>query len=275
MEFIYPDIPLHTSGTYKIVFDDKWFYVGSSRNLRSRFATWRTILREPKGLKNKNIKTILPSISIVRFEIVRQYASRRHIRDAENRLLKKYWDDEQLLNRCPDAYSPKNMRRYFGQKPKPVHRPLETLRQKVAQFDSEGELIAIHKSINDAARHIGVQARRIDEVFKGKKKKVKGFVLKRVSTDGTFIENIIPPKKVRKKQELKPWRKFYQIDMNGTTIAEFVNLSVAAKAVGGSGRNIIRVLRGDPNYKTVKGFFFKFADALPSPCLNGEGAAKN
>ena len=57
MEFILPTLKRneHPSGIYKLVFDDLYFYIGSSTKLKNRATTWRVLLNGKTRIKNKNI----------------------------------------------------------------------------------------------------------------------------------------------------------------------------------------------------------------------------
>lgn len=192
MEFIIPpfDRKQNPAGIYKITFNDNWFYIGSSKKLRSRFRTWKVVLTKRQFLKNINIKQILDGVALVKFEIIRVYADEKLIRKAETALLKKNWENPLLLNRCPDGSTNTGMRPYNGQvrvKDKP-RLPVGFNRKKIAQFDLQGNLIKIHDSIKAASVYSGVKDDLIRKVFNGRAVSPRKFIFKGVNEDGSFIE---------------------------------------------------------------------------------------
>lgn len=246
------------AGTYKIWFNEKWFYIGSSKKLRSRFRTWRSMMNKPQYLKNKNIYHLLSEITTVRFEILHVYSNDKLLKKAETKLLKKSWNDPLLLNRCPDASTPKNIRPYNGQvvKPKRARRPKDSFKKKVAVFDLNWNYIETAESLNAAARSLGVQHRRISEMLKGKKTSVKGKRFKLVASDGSFID---PIPKIKKKPKVRGNIKpVAQCDLSGNLIAVHVSTGEAAKALNINRRNIQHVIKGDKRLKTYKGFIWRY-----------------
>ncbi len=145
------------SGIYKVIFDDKHFYIGSSIKLKSRMSAWRARLFNTKFLKSKNISLILPSTSVVKFEIVEIInCNESLLREKETILISDNWDNPLFLNRCPDSNSPKNMRPYIGYtrpikkvKPKSDYIPLS---KPVALFNNDGNLIKVfHQKHNSVS----------------------------------------------------------------------------------------------------------------------------
>lgn len=57
------------AGVYKMIINDEFFYVGSSKNVRQRMWGWRFRISSGKP-KNTNIKKMLPVIKTVQFEII-------------------------------------------------------------------------------------------------------------------------------------------------------------------------------------------------------------
>src|SRR5690349_14697135 len=89
------------SGVYRLWFDEKWYYIGSTNNLRRRLLSWKFALLNNVP-KNKNIKFILSEITNIRVEIVENCDNYREI---EDKLIKESIDELLCLNRCPDATS--------------------------------------------------------------------------------------------------------------------------------------------------------------------------
>jgi len=259
MEFIIPEFNRKESiiGIYKIWFDDKWFYVGSSRNLRSRFSTWKAGLTSG-NFKSINIRKILPEISIIRIELLQTYKSASWLRRNETKEINKHWGNPLFLNRCPDANSPKGMKPYFGyiKPPKP---PLKGIPEymkpiRVALFKKNGEFIKIFNSRNQLYLATKIKTSTITLIMEGKRGQPRNYILKQVSDDGTFLEPI--------KYTNTKCRKIIQLDSRGNTISVYSSISDAARSLGGINMykgNLMRVLSGAYGYKTVKGFVFKYA----------------
>jgi hypothetical protein len=195
----------HNSGVYKIIINDKWYYIGSSVNLRNRLASWKHTLQGGSEAKNRSIKYILPEVRVVRFEILKYTKLGEDHRAIEDLYIKKHYEDQMCLNLCASAYS--SLRKGYnkiplGTIPKPPKKKGQpTPNKKVAQFDLGGNLIKIHKSIGEASRITGIKTTTIRKTFNGRQVKPRGFIFKGVNDDGSFIEpNIISklrPKDVR------------------------------------------------------------------------------
>lgn len=265
MEIIIPEFQkkFHPAGTYKITFDDKWFYIGSSKNLRNRFGKWKFTLKTGEGLKQKNIKIILSKVSQIRFEILKIYVDISLIRNAENRLLKKYWPNKFLLNRCPDANSPKNLRPYNGYvRPIKINKTnLNDLRsKKVALYNVDFKLIEIYPSLGSISRRLNCKPEDITKYMKGKRGIVKGFNFKFVSASGEFIDPIKFIKKKRPLDIISPTaRKINRINDKGEIITTYKSIKFAALDMKCSKTAIGNVLSNRCGAKKVKGFYFKYA----------------
>jgi len=100
MEIIIPKIGRleNPAGVYKIVFDGKYFYLGSSVNLKSRFFKWKHDLLHGVP-KNKRIRELLPSVSKISVEIV-EIVYGDLLREREDFYIKFNWGNSMLLNRA-------------------------------------------------------------------------------------------------------------------------------------------------------------------------------
>lgn len=259
MEFIIPEFNRkeRPMGIYMIWFDDKWFYIGSSKNIRSRFSSWKTMLTKPEFLKNKNIKIILPCILSVRFEIIETYKSASWLRRNETKEINKHWDNANLLNRCPDANTPKGMKPYFGYiKPVKILKgiPEHMKPTKIAVFNNNWELIKICNSKSEVERDFNFNMSDIKRVLSGERGQPRNIKLMQVSDDGSFIKPL--------KYTNPNSRKIVQLDSNGNTVFVYNSISDAARSLGGIDMykgNLTRVLTGKYGYKTLKGYIWKYA----------------
>ncbi len=270
MEFIFPAIGRKVSpgGIYRMQFDDGNFYIGSSKDLKTRLRAWRNMIKLRKYLKNINIKNVIDRVSVVSFSIIEFHTNTQEMIERETELLKTHWENPLLLNRCADADYKKGtlgMRPYRGyikrkyiQKYKPRTGP-KSLPQKIARFDLEWNLLEIHPSKHNVRKRFhSCRHNAINQFLKGLKGQVGGFKFKLVSESGEFIEPIINIKKSKKDNPTVP--KFYQLDFENNIVGEFFNITVAARAVKGNRTHVTEVLNEVKYNKTVKGFVFMFAD---------------
>lgn len=266
MEFIIPEFKRKENpiGLYKIWFNDKWFYIGSSKKLRSRFSNWVSMVNNPKFLRNKNIKIILPDISVVRFEIIKTYSSASWLRRNETKEISINWDNPMFLNRCPDANTPKGMKPYFGYIKPPLWKPpLKGIPEymkpvKVAVFSNNGDLIKICNSKSEVWRDFNFPMQLIKPILLGKRGQPQKYKFKEVLSDGSFKE----PPVYKPNRCIPPGKPFIQMQPSGEFIALHTSLKTAAKKLGCSPQLIQRYLKGRGRCNTPKGFIFKYADAV-------------
>jgi len=110
-------------GVYKLIFDEKYFYIGSSTDLKKRMDRWESILRSG-FYKNQNIKKILPLTCVVEFEIIELVNYPLLAMATENIYLKQEWNNPLLLNQCPDAFGTKGrVYKKTNKKPQPLVKP--------------------------------------------------------------------------------------------------------------------------------------------------------
>jgi hypothetical protein len=269
MELIIPEVP-NKPAVYKLTFDAHWFYIGSSENVRRRFVRWKCTLKLGKHFKSINIKQILPTTNVIEFSIVEFATDKATVRDRENYYLSLY-DGDMLLNRCPDAYTPKGMRPYFGyvKKKKQPRGGAVSPHKPIAQFDKSGKAIAVFQSILAASRALKIKDSAIRHILKGQSGTAKKSTFKLILPDGSYID---PPKFIRKPTSkavidnlkgkyvggLSPRaKKVSMYSLDGKFIKTFDAVRDAARAVGVNSQNIQSVLRGDR--PTSKGYIWKYA----------------
>lgn len=168
MEFIKQKLPIHEfpSGVYKITFNDKWFYIGSTQNIKIRLVRWKNVINKPQHFACERIKEILTLVTKVEFKVLKicnDYTNQESLLIDENK------GNEFLLNnRTP-----------FGGN------------RRVAKFDKSNKLLCIYNSIELAAKDIGCGKASITDDLKGRRVNVKGFTFKLVANDGSFINHPI------------------------------------------------------------------------------------
>lgn len=202
MEFIKPKFGVHDkpAGVYKITFDDTWFYIGSSTNLKNRIRKWIFSLSTGKDFKSKNIKHILPGISVIKFEVIKIYATTSLIRSSETKHITKHWNNPLFLNRCPNAEKNTGLRPdYLGKIVKEKSPKIDTSK-KVAVFNLQDQLIKVCKSYGECSRDFKIDHENIWRILSGVRgQPVKlNCKLKIVNIDGTFSE---PPTFLRKNKK--------------------------------------------------------------------------
>lgn len=261
MEFIVPKFEYGKKkiGVYRIWLNEQWLYIGSSKNLRSRFNCWKSKFKTGRLDKHVNIKQILPLVETVRFEILKEYNHPSYLRRKETEYLKEYWDNPLLLNRCPDGSTNKNPRPYNGYvKPVKIKKPFpERMKpKKVAVFTNDGSLIKICNSTGEFEREFKMKREAIHKILSGKRGQPRAFKIKGVDDFGNCIE----PKPFVNVQH----KRVIQMDKNGMVIAEYNSISEAARYLGDTGNrthlsNLQKVLHGQYGYKTVRGYIWKYA----------------
>lgn len=265
MEIILPpkeDIGKHPA-VYMILFDEKWFYIGSSGNIKARINKWKHVLQTGNHFKSINIKKILPFVSSIKIIIIKKYKTKRHTLYKETELIQKNWDNPLLLNRCPFSDTPKNIRPYFGYEkpnPKPAKGTPDWMKpKKIALFTPDWELINVFESISAFCRYSKLKSSTVNSILNGKRGQPKKYKIKAVALDGSFVEPIIftPKKDYRHNPNTK--KPVIQLDKQGNIIAVHSFYKDAARAVGVSDKYIHMLLKNTGRGKFAKGYAFKYA----------------
>jgi len=137
------------AGVYIIRFDNDYFYIGSSCEVKKRMRRWVFSLTNTSYLKNKDIALVIKTVSVVKFDILHKVDSKETAMKIETDILSEHWGNPFLLNRCPTAYSPKGIRPYIGYK-KVVKKKSDYVQycKRIAEFSTNGIFIKIHKSVS-------------------------------------------------------------------------------------------------------------------------------
>ena len=173
MEIIRPTLSpkIRVCGVYKITFNNNWFYIGSSANLKHRFESWVCRFNKPSSLKNKNIKHIFPSLFKVEFEIIEQCVNDIDFtRGRETFYINENWENELLLNLCKDGFSHNGIRQphLLPQKPK-RDKGVSPPPKKVCVFDLDGNLIKTCESYGKCSREFNIKNGDISRILSGKR----------------------------------------------------------------------------------------------------------
>ncbi len=93
-------------GVYRIVFNDTWFYIGSSVDLYRRQGNWLQVFRSAYWLCGGNSKMlkIRPLVTVIRFDYIEKTTIDVNEKEIETQYLQQYSGNEFLLNRDLVAY---------------------------------------------------------------------------------------------------------------------------------------------------------------------------
>jgi hypothetical protein len=154
---------------YRLVFDTGYFYIGSSKKVKTRFTTWRTTLKR-MAFNNKSMLKKLPSFSAVFMEII-EYTTVNERRVRETYHLEKEINHPLCLNKHRTALGDGSTKKLVNQErhkrtyiPHPrvlkeklpkVYKPLQN--KAVIKYDAIGNEICRFVSISDAAKDAGVR----------------------------------------------------------------------------------------------------------------------
>lgn len=124
------------------------------------------------------------------------------------------------------------------------------------QYDLQGNLINIWKSLSRAAEAINGSRMSLTQCILGKQRKYKGFIWSRTTID---------------KDEFKTWlikkssKPVVQFDLQENVIKEFGSAVEASRCMNCTTGLITMACRG--NIKTAKGFIWKYKENLSENCL--------
>lgn len=241
-------------GVYKVTINDKWFYIGSSIDLKRRLSCWKHILKHGKYLsKNGNLKFIHSDIATVKFEVLEYVTPDVNPKTVENRYIKKEFDNEFCLNISDNAFFSTKNKKPYGYIPKPQKVKNAPTPPKPMGYFKNGILIQVFNSVSEASRKTGCNDTSISQIATGKQGPYKKcYIFKYQNKDGSFVE---PPLFINTSE-----RPIKQYDINGNFIKEYKSIASAAIELKCQRNNLMKVLQGHYGYKTCKGFVFKYSD---------------
>lgn len=217
------------SAVYKITFNTGHFYIGCSKNLRSRASSWESIIVEKRAtnITNTNIIEQTKLATSATLDII-ELCSIKDLNDREAFYLHKFKDDIMMISN-----------EYCSWKP-------------ILQYKIDGMFIKKHVSISAAARYINTRVGKIQDVINGRRNSYKGM---------KFFYELDYQKPIRKDFRFKRVRKMGRnvlvCDLDGNIIQSCKKIKDAAEYVNGNTSMIARTIAGIQ--KTHKGFIFKYA----------------
>lgn len=225
------------SGVYKITFSDGFFYIGSSKNLRNRASEWGALFKSDKRLINSEIGSRMMNKIVenknATFDII-ELCSVNDIRDKEAFYLFENMGNSMMLSAVDvGAWRP------------------------VLQYNEKnGKFIKKHVSISAAARYVGSNISKIQNVLNGVRKSHKGMKFIYETEYSNLRSYVLKKRNDYNKVERKAGRSIIVFDSNMVEVNRFKKIIDAAKSVSCSPRNVTRVLSG--HQKTAGGFIFKY-----------------
>jgi predicted GIY-YIG superfamily endonuclease len=226
MEYIKPKLPIHEfpCGVYKLIFNDKWFYIGSTQDIKKRFVRWKTGLRQPKRfLAIKKVREIIATVTKVEIQILKICDD---YREQEAALIK-----ENIGN--PFSLNHRVVKREI--KPKIIKEPVILMNSE--QIEEAKRLREDGWILKDLANRYKVSIFFIQ-------RKVKG------------IEMKVKRKAAKRKISVVPSRKpIVMFDLKGNEVKRFISVKEAVECMGTS---VVYHLRGKAKCNNYKGFTFKF-----------------
>ena len=191
------------SGVYKITFNNKWVYIGSSVNLKKRIARWRCTLKNGYVFtNNKNLQHIKNEITFVNIEILHILNSGENNLEYEKVYIKQYKNNPFLINRNLDPIINGDRKRKIGDN-RPVIKKRK-LKRPVGYFEND-ILLCEFDSATDAMKKLKLHKTTVWRSLAGTMKLIKGkYHLRYKNELGQF--NILEQpilKNVRKKISVK------------------------------------------------------------------------
>jgi len=102
MRFVIPYIEKGVSGVYHILIDDKWFYIGSSKNLKGRISTWKSLFKN-KDKYGIHFFKHLTENSVVVVSILKIVPKGDNPKVYEDLLIREFISNDKCLNIKPSA----------------------------------------------------------------------------------------------------------------------------------------------------------------------------
>lgn len=188
---------INPPAVYRMDFDTGHFYIGSSKNVKTRIASWRTMFRTNKfssvffadSVKNVTKCTIT----------FLEHPPLDKLLERETFYISLHFNTQLCINRSPTGFDNTGLRplpRHLVPRKKRVNKQVYAFSKGVVQFDLNGKYIQSHKSIQDAADAVGVKRKFVYENMQVKRHRhgVKGFVFK-VCGDNSPIERLTKKEK--------------------------------------------------------------------------------
>lgn len=142
----------------------------------------------------------------------------------------------------------------------------KTHAKKIAQIDMTGRVVAIHSSVNDAAKVAGCLSQQMSDSVRGLNTYCKGYIWK-YATEDLIAAKVDIPVEERKVARAGYFQPVIQRKRTGSFVAEFETMKDAAFAVHGRRDAISKAARGV--LKSYKGFLWeKKVKHIECPAIN-------
>jgi hypothetical protein len=270
MEFIRPTFTRKEkpTGIYILWFDDKWFYIGSSTNIRRRLCKWAAVFKNTKYLDNKTMGIVLNKCSIIRAEILQIVEDSHDLTNIETKYIQQNWGSNFILNRIPDACTLKGRKPYEGfLKKQKIVKGEVSKPKKIGTFKKTGELIKIYNSRSLFVKETKFTSSIINKILSGEKGQHHKFDIKNITDDGNIIEP--PIATVKKKGKAKGYKhsvgyipptakEIIQYSTHGIEIGRFKAGTYAALHIGTKPETFLKTINvSKTGYH--KGYVWKYA----------------
>lgn len=257
-------LPRWHRGVYKVIINEKWFYIGSSIDLKRRLSGWKHIIKTGNFIsKNGNLKFIYSEITKVRFEILEVVPMGINPKLAEDFFIKKEFNNECCLNISSNAFCTLKNKKPYGYIPKvqKVKNP-PTPRQPIAVFSKTNKFIEELPSGCALEKKYKVKHETAKKILNGERGQPRKINIMAIDSYGNYITPPVftPKYLVNKKQPVhypmsNKKRAIMQIDDNGIVMVH-PDLKSAEIALKRSRKYIHVALRR--NWK-VNGYIVKYA----------------
>lgn len=96
---------LNSAGVYKILFDNGYFYIGSTKNLKTRYSCWKTRFNNGKNLHNKKMYLGFNEAVLIEYIFIKKENDHETAKKSEAEILLLHKNNPLLINRSMDTNS--------------------------------------------------------------------------------------------------------------------------------------------------------------------------
>lgn len=218
-------------GVYKVTFNDKWIYIGSSVNLKKRIARWRCVLKNGYVFtSNKNLNHIKNEVTFVNIEILQILNSGESNLEYEKMYIEQYKNNPFLVNRNLDPIINGNRKRKMGDN-RPVKKN-RTHKRPVGYFEND-ILLCEFDSATDAMKKLKLHKTTVWRSLSGTMKLIKGkYHFRYKNKFGQFnkLEHPIPKNAIKKISVTNV--QTGKIKIYPSKIAVFRSIGLCPKSIG-------------------------------------------
>lgn len=127
--FIHDGMERGAGGVYILSFSNGTFYIGSTRNFRTRIVAYKTEMRDGYT-QSKRIKEAIENSEWVVFKVIEHIYELANLKIREDVYIKQHADDDRLLNRAKNAFSNKGI--------KWTKEEIESMKKTLGKSDKRG-----------------------------------------------------------------------------------------------------------------------------------------